>query len=49
LFRWVANGFRTDADFEKEDKKGKWRLEETSKTRWEEGLKLFSTLDELKK
>jgi hypothetical protein len=49
LFRWVENGFRTIADFVRQDKKGKQRADEVSKTRWEEGLKLFSTLDELRK
>jgi hypothetical protein len=48
LFRWVENGFRTNADFEKQDKKGKMRADKVSETRWEEGLKLFSTLDELR-
>jgi hypothetical protein len=48
LFRWVSNGFRTNGDFEKEDKIGKENADRVSKTRWEEALNLYSNVKEFK-
>jgi len=48
LFRWVENGCRTAAAFEKEDPKGKAEVDEYNKGRFERGLRMFSTLDALR-
>lgn len=48
LFRFVEYGFRTAKKFEKEDKKGKALLDEQRWERWENGMGLYSTVEELK-
>jgi hypothetical protein len=47
LFRYVDNGFRTEAQLALEDPAAYSLMVEAKKTRWEEGLGLFSTLDSL--
>lgn len=48
LFRWVRNGFRTDEDFEctasKEERQSK---EAEHSRRWEDGVNMFSNIDDL--
>ncbi|KAJ7805123.1 hypothetical protein B0H14DRAFT_3485412 [Mycena olivaceomarginata] len=48
LFRWVRNGFRTNEDFENEASVAEkaFRAAE-AETRWEDGMDMFSTIDEL--
>ncbi|KAJ7134943.1 hypothetical protein C8R43DRAFT_1132861 [Mycena crocata] len=48
LFRWVRNGFKTDEAFEMTASPDEMaaRAEENG-SRWEEGLKMFSTIDDL--
>ncbi|KAF8150418.1 hypothetical protein K438DRAFT_1624472 [Mycena galopus ATCC 62051] len=47
LFRYVDNGFRTQTQLATEDPVEHDRLMNTKESRWEKGLKLFSTIDEL--
>ncbi|KAJ7238093.1 hypothetical protein B0H12DRAFT_1025999 [Mycena haematopus] len=47
LFRYVDNGFRTQDQLAEEDPAEFARMAERKALRWEEGLKLFSTTDEL--
>ncbi|KAF7347991.1 hypothetical protein MSAN_01751200 [Mycena sanguinolenta] len=47
LFRYVDNGFRTQEDLVAEDPAEYKRLMGLKDSRWEEGLKLFSTVTEL--
>ncbi|KAJ7608146.1 hypothetical protein FB45DRAFT_763583 [Roridomyces roridus] len=48
LFRWVANGNRTDDDFlATASPEEKAQRDQAAGTRWEDGLGFFSTLDEL--
>ncbi|KAH6905686.1 hypothetical protein BKA70DRAFT_1503121 [Coprinopsis sp. MPI-PUGE-AT-0042] len=48
IFRYVDNGFRTEGQLKAQDKAGYKEMMEKKKTRWEEGLKKLSTLDELR-
>ncbi|KAJ7742390.1 hypothetical protein B0H14DRAFT_3515115 [Mycena olivaceomarginata] len=48
LFRWVRNGFMTDEDFDlsaSKEEQAKWDAEHGR--RWEEGMKMFSVIDDL--
>lgn len=48
LFRWVRNGFKTDEDFEiSSSASEKAARNAENKGRWEEGMKMFSVIDEL--
>lgn len=47
LFRYVDNGFRSDKQVYNRDRKEFRRLEELKTTRWENGLALYSKLDDL--
>ncbi|KAJ3499198.1 hypothetical protein NMY22_g19534 [Coprinellus aureogranulatus] len=47
LFRYVDNGFRTKATFEKEDPEGYAAMMEENAARWKMGLGLWDTLEEL--
>ncbi|KAJ6447958.1 hypothetical protein C8R45DRAFT_850595, partial [Mycena sanguinolenta] len=47
LFRYVDNGFRTQEQLADEDRVEYERLMQLKESRWEDGLKLFSTVDEL--
>jgi hypothetical protein len=47
IFRYVDNGFRTAEEFEQEDPEGFARSEAQKEGRWQMGLDLWSTLDEL--
>jgi hypothetical protein len=47
LFRYVDNGFRTQAQLAKEDPIALAQVLEAKKTRWRMGLELFSSLDDL--
>lgn len=47
LFRWVDNGCRTQADFQRSDFAGYSKSIEDRAHGWEQGLRLLSTLDEL--
>ncbi|KAF8184123.1 hypothetical protein K438DRAFT_1766566 [Mycena galopus ATCC 62051] len=48
IFRWIRNGFMTDDDFElRVSSAEKAARAAEAETRWEEGLKMFSTIDEL--
>ncbi|KAJ7789145.1 hypothetical protein B0H14DRAFT_3503324 [Mycena olivaceomarginata] len=48
LFRWVRNGFRTDEDFERSaSKEEQAKREAEHERRWEEGMKMFSVIDDL--
>ncbi|KAJ7792122.1 hypothetical protein B0H14DRAFT_3094302 [Mycena olivaceomarginata] len=47
LFRYVDNGYRTEGELAEEDPAEYARLVEKKQSRWEEGLALFSTVDEL--
>ncbi|KAJ7078404.1 hypothetical protein B0H15DRAFT_788953, partial [Mycena belliarum] len=48
LFRWVRNGFKTDENFRASATKEQLaaRMAEDS-ARWQEGMKMFSVIDEL--
>jgi hypothetical protein len=48
IFRYVQNGFRTETQFKKQDKVGYATMMQRKKTRWEEGLKKLSRLDDLR-
>ncbi|KAF8184029.1 hypothetical protein K438DRAFT_1598662, partial [Mycena galopus ATCC 62051] len=47
LFHYVDNGFRTQTQLATEDPSEYDRLMKDKEARWEHGLKLFSTIDEL--
>lgn len=47
VFRWVENGFCTDSRLQSKDKVKFAKVMEARKKRWERGLEMFSTLDEL--
>ncbi|KAF4581777.1 hypothetical protein EYR40_002795 [Pleurotus pulmonarius] len=47
IFRWVDNGCRTQRDFRKADFEEYSRTMERRQTGWIEGLRLYSTLDEI--
>ncbi|KAJ7825881.1 hypothetical protein B0H14DRAFT_2368596, partial [Mycena olivaceomarginata] len=48
LFRWVRNGFRTNEDFENGASVAEKALHAAeAETRWEDGMDMFSTIDEL--
>ncbi|KAJ7671760.1 hypothetical protein B0H14DRAFT_2657368 [Mycena olivaceomarginata] len=48
LFRWVRNGFRTNKDFENGASVAEKALRAAeAETRWEDGMDMFSTIDEL--
>lgn len=48
LFRWVDHGYQTEASYQAGWSKGrKAEEEETNGRRWAEGVKMFSTFDEL--
>ncbi|KAJ7752162.1 hypothetical protein B0H16DRAFT_1317876, partial [Mycena metata] len=47
IFRYVDNGFQTVAELERNDLEEYVRLTAKMASRWEEGLSLLSTLDEL--
>jgi hypothetical protein len=47
LFRYVDNGFRTEAELAAANPGAYARMLEMKKTRWQIGLGLFSTLDDL--
>ena len=49
LFRWVDHGFQKEDEYHsKLSEKEAVEEEEAMRSRWEMGLSLFSTLDELK-
>ncbi|KAJ6512715.1 hypothetical protein C8R45DRAFT_812004 [Mycena sanguinolenta] len=47
LFRYVNNGFRTQDQLAEEDRVEYEQRMQLKETRWEDGLKLFSTVEEL--
>ncbi|KAK6985098.1 hypothetical protein R3P38DRAFT_3332572 [Favolaschia claudopus] len=47
LFMYTDNNGKTQAKLEEEDPEGFARLEESRKSRWAEGLVMFSTVDEI--
>ncbi|KAJ7690453.1 hypothetical protein B0H14DRAFT_3532294 [Mycena olivaceomarginata] len=48
LFRWVRNKFQTDESWERSaTKEEKITREEENKRRWEEGMKMYSVLDDM--
>jgi hypothetical protein len=47
LFRWVDNGFRTEAALATENPDEFARMTALKETRWKTGLELLSTVDEL--
>jgi hypothetical protein len=47
LFRYVDCGFRTETQLGKDDPREYTRVQELKKTRWAEGLKLYSMLHEI--
>ncbi|KAJ7328018.1 hypothetical protein DFH08DRAFT_709877, partial [Mycena albidolilacea] len=47
LFRYVDNGFRTQADFAAEDPAEYAKAMDARASRWAEGLALYSTVEEL--
>ncbi|KAJ6499897.1 hypothetical protein DFH09DRAFT_1102819, partial [Mycena vulgaris] len=48
LFRWVRNGFKTDEDWHNSaSRKEKAAREAENQGRWEQGMKMFSSIDEL--
>ncbi|KAJ7185117.1 hypothetical protein B0H12DRAFT_1040432, partial [Mycena haematopus] len=47
LFRFVDNGFRTQEQLATEDPEEYRRVMKSKDSRWESGLRLFSTVDEL--
>ncbi|KAJ7016060.1 hypothetical protein C8F04DRAFT_1245965 [Mycena alexandri] len=49
LFRFIRNGFKTDHVFElTATKQEKWERAQESKTRWQEGVAMYSTIDSLR-
>ncbi|KAG2014973.1 hypothetical protein CC2G_008288 [Coprinopsis cinerea AmutBmut pab1-1] len=48
LFRYVENGFCTDKELKQKDPEGWKRQEKERERRWEFGLSLWSTVDELR-
>lgn len=49
LFRWVDHGFQKEYQYNKGWPKVRFQEEEAvARRRWEEGIKLFSTLEELR-
>jgi hypothetical protein len=49
IFRYVDNGFRTDAALKVEDPALYEEMDKQKDTRWKMGLGLFSTMDDLRK
>lgn len=49
LFRWVDNGFRTEKELAAKDPAEYERIMGLKASRWEAGVALFSTLEELLK
>lgn len=47
IFRWVDNGFRTEAELAIEDQEEYQRIQLLKESRWEQGVSLFSTASEL--
>lgn len=47
IFRYYDNGFRTDDQFKADDEEGYLQAVAARATRWETGLSLWSTVDEL--
>ncbi|TDL14064.1 hypothetical protein BD410DRAFT_846382 [Rickenella mellea] len=47
LFRWVANGMKSDKQLALSDPKRKREMDSQSSERWRKGLDMFSTLSEL--
>lgn len=47
LFRWVDNGFRTEGELAASDPEEYDRMLRLKETRWEMGLDLLSTIDDL--
>ncbi|KAJ6455495.1 hypothetical protein C8R45DRAFT_1188237, partial [Mycena sanguinolenta] len=48
LFRWMRNGFRSNEDFEATASEVEKAARETeASTRWEEGMDMFSVIDDL--
>ncbi|KAF7371735.1 hypothetical protein MVEN_00030000 [Mycena venus] len=48
LFRWIRNGFKTDEQFERTTSvQEKEARAEEAKTRWEDGVSMYSTIDSL--
>lgn len=47
LFRWVDNGFRTEAALSREDPEEYARIVAQKETRWKMGLSLLSSVDDL--
>ncbi|KAJ6467412.1 hypothetical protein C8R45DRAFT_838568, partial [Mycena sanguinolenta] len=47
LFRFVDNGFRTQDELAAADEEEHARLMKLKESRWEEGLRLFSTVEEM--
>ncbi|KAJ6447706.1 hypothetical protein C8R45DRAFT_1115758 [Mycena sanguinolenta] len=48
LYRWIRNGFRTDEDFDRSaSNEEKAVKEQEAKRRWEEGVAMFSTVEDL--
>ncbi|KAJ6493113.1 hypothetical protein C8R45DRAFT_1052977 [Mycena sanguinolenta] len=48
LFRWISNGYMTDESFEQSATQSeKEARAAAAESRWEEGMKMFSVLDEL--
>jgi hypothetical protein len=48
LFRWIRNGYMTDEDFLKNSTMvEKASREKAAETRWEEGVQMFSSIDDL--
>ncbi|KAG9222001.1 hypothetical protein CCMSSC00406_0009209 [Pleurotus cornucopiae] len=48
IFRWVDNGCRTKAEFQRSDFSAYSRSMEDRAQGWQNGLRLFSTLEEMK-
>lgn len=50
LFRWAEHGFRSEVKYMASlSKLGREEEEEVAARRWDEGMELYSTIDELKK
>lgn len=49
IFRWVDNGFRTEAALSREDPEEYARIAALKESRWKMGLSLLSTVDNLLK
>lgn len=47
IFRWIDNGCQLENDLKKKDLKEFERLEVLKDSRWEKGLALFSTIEEI--